>query len=756
MSMISDLVRTCLAQLSELLSVGDVLLKGQPDVSIRAWKDERSRLSLWAGNIGSHQTGQSSLDYRLRDASHIRNQIIMILEAIKSLLEELVQMATTPDEVESEPDDDDEIQALCEELDLDLHNVQTETQELYNSLVDKISQLFEISMTLRNPAQHDRLVGTHKVDVEPFKFHYQQHVSHKYPNADSIMVLRIGSAMARQKAILKYRDRHHQKLRQGLHTENEDIITIKLSETVATSFNMETVVPQSSDLASESGISSTSYAASLVDGKERVTIRPLPRLWTPQRAFECPYCYFVITIKDRRAWAKHVFCDLSPHICIFLDCSMGNKLYDSRKSWYNHIRLAHTSPSDSHGSESQICPLCKETYRPRETFEKHVGRHLEELSLFVLPRTAGEEEESNAESENRRDSKSAEDTDGPTGGSEISNRKPERAEPNTADPVHRELSSSISSESDQVPQLSTMTAADTSTRPAQTEGGGKEEDAPESTPAIGKCRPSGSSLGQAEFNASESNGSFMEIPVRERARWRTIWRRFTPGYTTTYLGLISVPEDDRIDKSGSTGARQTGKVRNDRKHPTAPIGDSENEPRNTNLEQSPKPYHEPSPRYQGDTQTIDRRHIGDETIIPDEQGYRQLRLDTSGPQSWDPSPLSQAAGETDPNINQKLLGRNHQKQDSEILQQQQENISPERPLASKHEQEEARQELREMRLKRLWRQTEDNEDSVRIKKKIKDEEMRLARLEAKRKVKDAVIEETVIKEAAMKHAASQK
>lgn len=40
------------------------------EVPQAAWGDELGRLRVWAANIGAHQTGQSSLDYRLRNASH--------------------------------------------------------------------------------------------------------------------------------------------------------------------------------------------------------------------------------------------------------------------------------------------------------------------------------------------------------------------------------------------------------------------------------------------------------------------------------------------------------------------------------------------------------------------------------------------------------------------------------------------------------------------------------------------------------------
>ena len=55
---------------------------------INAWQDELGRLRIWAANVGAHQTNQSSLDYRLRDSSHIREQIVKLLDELMKRLHE--------------------------------------------------------------------------------------------------------------------------------------------------------------------------------------------------------------------------------------------------------------------------------------------------------------------------------------------------------------------------------------------------------------------------------------------------------------------------------------------------------------------------------------------------------------------------------------------------------------------------------------------------------------------------------------------
>jgi hypothetical protein len=48
--------------------------------------DEFGRFKVWSSNIGAHRSGRSSLDYRLRDASHLRKRVLELLDDLKSSL----------------------------------------------------------------------------------------------------------------------------------------------------------------------------------------------------------------------------------------------------------------------------------------------------------------------------------------------------------------------------------------------------------------------------------------------------------------------------------------------------------------------------------------------------------------------------------------------------------------------------------------------------------------------------------------------
>jgi hypothetical protein len=380
---VSDLVRSCLTKFTSLV-FSAALADHAQEVSLQRWKDEMGRLRIWSANIGAHQRGQSSLDFRLRDASHIRSQTINLLQGLEDLLNDLKEVL--------EEDSDDENPENIENLEDD--NT-TEIQQLHKNIVETIHHIYRMSMIIRTPAHHDRLLGTDKLDAQPFKHWAHNHASNKYPLADAGVLECVSSAMALQRAILKYRERHHAKLSQNLDDVNEgDQKSTILSETVVTDICHD-LPPGSNDLISVADTSETqtSFAGTLINGTGATTIPPLPKEGTGKNPFECPYCFLIISVRDTRAWARHIFRDLMPYVCIFPGCS--GKLYESRRQWYGHVENAH---ADSMRAFKFDCSICKDSFSTA-MYERHVSRHLEELALFLLPRTAEDEEDNDQDTD---------------------------------------------------------------------------------------------------------------------------------------------------------------------------------------------------------------------------------------------------------------------------------------------------------------------------------------------------------------------
>ncbi|KAM0801228.1 hypothetical protein BDR22DRAFT_820756 [Usnea florida] len=374
---ISAILVQCLKSFNQLAEQVELPeYKREAEVSRTSWGDELGRLRVWAANIGAHQTGQSSLSFRLRDASHISNQITKLLEDLEQSL------CATFDELSEH-----ELVASDEEDDARPgHETTTELQQLYEEVVNIVDCLYQMSMLIRKPAQHDMLIGSRMGDQAHFEVYDQQHVRDRHPRIEEHIGQRLGRAITRRRKYLFYRERHHKKLEKGI----EDVQGIQrattgsvLSETTATDFKAPNI--DFEETSSNSGISETSYAPSLIDGGQ-ITIPPPPRDSMRGKPFECPYCFFIIDIQSTRSWNRHLFKDIKPYVCTFPNCGMPDRLYDSRREWYYHETTEHCR-------EGFVCPLCRKTLESSKQCERHVARHLEELALFALPRTEKDYEE---------------------------------------------------------------------------------------------------------------------------------------------------------------------------------------------------------------------------------------------------------------------------------------------------------------------------------------------------------------------------
>lgn len=73
-------------RLCNLLRVSESEFSGQ--ISLLALQDEIGRFRVWAGNVGAHQGGRTSLDHRLREASQVYGQVTELLSDLSRALQE--------------------------------------------------------------------------------------------------------------------------------------------------------------------------------------------------------------------------------------------------------------------------------------------------------------------------------------------------------------------------------------------------------------------------------------------------------------------------------------------------------------------------------------------------------------------------------------------------------------------------------------------------------------------------------------------
>ena len=359
-------------------------------LQISRWQDELGRLRLWAANIGVHRTDQSSLEFRLKDSSHISQQVTNLLldlgqifQEVEDLLDLLADGHDSQVEVDDASDDD--------------YDTGEDLTQLHSNIVTVINCLFQMSMLVRRPALHDFYMLPQSQEVLAFRPSDQTHVRERYPEADQGLVERLGLAITLRRQYFRYRERHHAKLSQGLDvgTEGSTPPTVVLSDTIVTGVESRHIDVQ--DKAPDSEKSQISYAPSMPAGGA-LRIPSPPKESSGGAPFECPYCFVIISVDGVSAWQKHVFQDLQPYICTVVACSTPHTLFSTEYEWVQHLKEVH--PREWTGDEYRaaaainepnesnfcaICPLCKSILVSEKDFVHHLARHLRELALFVLP-----------------------------------------------------------------------------------------------------------------------------------------------------------------------------------------------------------------------------------------------------------------------------------------------------------------------------------------------------------------------------------
>ncbi|KAF8243837.1 hypothetical protein K440DRAFT_497530, partial [Wilcoxina mikolae CBS 423.85] len=444
---ISSSFRMCVQSFRRLFSLLEESESGENFAS--RLRDETGRFRIWAENAGAHRTGRVSLDHRLREASNMKRMIIDLLEALDEDLQKGIAIVSGLDEMETEDMESwssDSSISLQESADLviaslpetddnraTIHPV-SNLEECFIDITHVITCLYDFSISIQNPAPRDRLQKCSNIDVSHFEYWDIMHVSHKFQDADDNLINRLGKANTRRRQLLMYHRNHHQKIADFEHHEYsieekpETVFTGisgQQTQTTVSTYVQRLRDPDPIDSRSETDQSRTSFATS-TGGNQSLSVPSPPDEENSLNGepFQCSYCFCVIKIDNRRSWMRHVFRDLRPYICTFNDCPRSNYLFESRTDWYQHETELHRrewhckacektisshSAFEKHLQElhpsltrpeqlqtminrcerpiqsAQACPLCPEELPPTR-FQRHLGQHLQQVALFVLPR----------------------------------------------------------------------------------------------------------------------------------------------------------------------------------------------------------------------------------------------------------------------------------------------------------------------------------------------------------------------------------
>ncbi|KAK0745832.1 hypothetical protein B0T18DRAFT_410254 [Schizothecium vesticola] len=411
-----------------------------------------ARFKLWVGTLGAHrESGSRSLEYRLRDASSIKNHIVSLLQDLCNSVNEGVSEAERTDLGLSSDKSDgvhqDPTTAELEEYfrdDDDTHGA-SELSDVLDEIGHTIDCLLRLSITIRNPAPHDHFrsrTGAGLVDFyEPWDV---KHAREKFPKAEQGIAERLGKATSRRRQYFKYREEHAKKLAEGLDEVSPEEPDRDRATTIASSIprhlkGIETTDHLAEFDDTESNVSKTSYAPSNADAS-LLRVPPLPKEYV-DGPFKCPFCCMIVSIRTRGDWKKHVFRDLRPYVCLVTSCATPEQLYLRRGDWIDHMKqdhwkawrcpfacshllhskldfLTHIKQSHPEGAFARTldtleslssqpdlakakgtCPLCPFSIASHTQYASHVAKHVEQLALFALPTSQGADHSDEDDSE---------------------------------------------------------------------------------------------------------------------------------------------------------------------------------------------------------------------------------------------------------------------------------------------------------------------------------------------------------------------
>ncbi|KAI1400293.1 hypothetical protein F4819DRAFT_378459 [Hypoxylon fuscum] len=395
--------------------------------------DEFSRFKLWSGNIGAHHNGRRSLDYRLRDASHLQKQVISLLEELRDSLSEITsilegdeppwdQTRTTPNDSDHDVEDqitpgasDFEYQTVLSQLAIDVSNI--------------VNCLLRLSISICNPAPHDR-VFSKDTYIPGFEAYDINHVKAMFHNADEFLVTRLGIAISRRRQYFNYCELRRKKLTTSLDPDSSQAL-LGVKSTVVSSMPAESKHPAVTMLGSGQLKKGDQSDTEPIQIPVATLVPPLPKQ-SNRGPFECPFCFMMVSIETTENWQEHVYSDLRPYVCLEISCVTPDREFTRRHEWIDHMQQMHwkiwpcpydcqecfTSAGAFKRHVQQLhqdalsgsyldslaeligqprswdggmeCPLCKQALGTSEEYQRHVGRHQKQLALFALPMYQGD------------------------------------------------------------------------------------------------------------------------------------------------------------------------------------------------------------------------------------------------------------------------------------------------------------------------------------------------------------------------------
>ncbi|KAF2787482.1 hypothetical protein K505DRAFT_379556 [Melanomma pulvis-pyrius CBS 109.77] len=209
---------------------------------ILGFEDAFDNYNLWAGNLGAMNCGQQykkSLDYRLREASFFRVQVLKLLKDLRVVLEKALSLTAdnriaeadiasshsevlemdqsreedSPWEMSSDSEGDrsptaqEYLTSASPEVDVVVNPGAPETSQSLLPIFESVSHIVKClwRLPLRRPVPLDRVKERAVSEASLYQEFDSMHVRNKFPTINQSLATRLGKMISRRRQLIRYR-----------------------------------------------------------------------------------------------------------------------------------------------------------------------------------------------------------------------------------------------------------------------------------------------------------------------------------------------------------------------------------------------------------------------------------------------------------------------------------------------------------------------------------------------------------------------
>ncbi|RAL67650.1 hypothetical protein DID88_008399 [Monilinia fructigena] len=332
-------------------------------------ENELGRFKIWAGNLGVFAPGPASADYRLRDDVDVKEVLVQMLDRLRQSTKQAMDPPVILEEEEELVQDDssttssDDSMAISLDKDSDVgseaDSPSTQSTDVVSnalgSIKEIINRLYRLSTIIKKPSSSNENVKVANFmakeegseELKEFETSVRWQIQFRLPNASPDLLDRLVDAAVFRRRKLEYRERHKEKLSQGVEHSFA-------SELVVPLFPKETVLqPSGAQRKSAAGLrreasssrgslSTMQYSATEASSVNRLKFASYPKSVAPSGITKsaiarreqldfpappskpegeskeaiCPYCFRVIDREDmtQARWKRHILRDIEPYL----------------------------------------------------------------------------------------------------------------------------------------------------------------------------------------------------------------------------------------------------------------------------------------------------------------------------------------------------------------------------------------------------------------------------------------------------------